>query len=163
MNITTRRSILTGSFAAFVASPGPAMAATSGREDGALFELVQAWRLSLDRYNAQFAVLDRAEERYSAMRDKGIGSAREQSGLRAAEETLRKSVAELAELEERIARTRARTIQGILLKARIVSDDPVYEDVESQLEKALEERLSTGHFMGLSLVLDILRMNEGRE
>jgi hypothetical protein len=30
------------------------------------------------------------------------------------------------------------------------------------LEQALKERLSTGHFIGLSLILDILRMDGGK-
>jgi hypothetical protein len=42
----------------------------------------------------------------------------------------------------------------------MVAEDHAFEDgAGEQLEQALKERFSTGQFIGISLVLDILEMN----
>ncbi len=70
----------------------------------------------------------------------------------------------LHELEERIARTRATTREGLLAKAQMPVLDSMALDgtgIEGEFEDALAAREATGHFIGLSLVLDILSMNGG--
>ncbi len=71
----------------------------------------------------------------------------------------------LHELEERIARTRATTREGLLAKAQMPVLDSMALNgtgIEGEFEDALAGRESTGHFMGLSLILDILEMNGGQ-
>ncbi len=71
----------------------------------------------------------------------------------------------LHELEERIARTRATTREGLLAKAQMPVLDSMALDgtgIEGEFEDALAAREATGHFIGLSLVLDILHMNGGQ-
>ncbi|WP_414476116.1 hypothetical protein [Microvirga sp. M2] len=94
---------------------------------------------------------------YDAVQD-----ARAQSGYAEARETVAELVEALRDLDERVARTRAYTLHGMLVKAKMVVDDPAYEGIEDQIENALQARESTGHFMGLSLVRDILHMNQGK-
>ncbi|QRM33724.1 hypothetical protein [Microvirga sp. VF16] len=40
--------------------------------------------------------------------------------------------------------------------------DPATVSTVDELDHALEERLETGHSIGLSLILDVLHMNEGK-
>jgi hypothetical protein len=88
-------------------------------------------------------------------------AAREQSGSEEADEATREAVTALHELEERIARTRAKTPQGMLVKARMAAVDPATVSTVDDLERALEERLETGHIIGLSLILDVLDVHGG--
>jgi hypothetical protein len=46
----------------------------------------------------------------------------------------------------------------MLVKARMAALDPATVDA---LEHALEERLETGHIIGLSLILDVLDLHGG--
>ncbi len=48
----------------------------------------------------------------------------------------------------------------MLVKARIAAVDPAMASTVDDLEHALEERLETGHIIGLSLILDVLNMNK---
>jgi hypothetical protein len=48
----------------------------------------------------------------------------------------------------------------MLVKARMAALDPATASTVDELEHALEERLDTGHIIGLSLILDILHMNK---
>jgi hypothetical protein len=50
----------------------------------------------------------------------------------------------------------------MLLKAKMVADDPAFESIEDQIENALQARESTGQFISISLVRDILHMSEGK-
>jgi hypothetical protein len=71
----------------------------------------------------------------------------------------------LHELEESIARTRATTREGLLAKPQMPVLDSVALDgigIDGEFEDALAAREAAGHFIGLSLVLDILHMNGGR-
>jgi hypothetical protein len=43
----------------------------------------------------------------------------------------------------------------------MVAEDDAFTDAEEQLETALRERFSTGGFIGISLVLDIMQMKKG--
>ena len=61
------------------------------------------------------------------------------------DEVTREAVAALHELEGRIVRTRAKTPQGMLIKARIAAVDPTTVSTVDDLEHALEERLETGY------------------
>jgi hypothetical protein len=54
--------------------------------------------------------------------------------------------------------TRTKTPQRMLVKARMAALDPATVD---DLEYALEERLDTGHIIGLSLILDVLDLHGG--
>jgi hypothetical protein len=90
-----------------------------------------------------------------------LREARERSGYAEAREAVFDLAGELKELEERIAGIPATTPQGLLFKAKMVAFDPAFDGLDEQIENALQARESTGHFMGLSLVRDILHMNEG--
>jgi hypothetical protein len=46
----------------------------------------------------------------------------------------------------------------MLVKARMAALDPATVD---DLEHALEERLETGHIIGLSLILDVMDLHRG--
>ena len=71
--------------------------------------------------------------------------------------------ARLSDLEQRIARTKAKTLDGILSKARMAEITPVgIAGLEGDLEDILTLAESTAHFIGLSLILDILHMHEGK-
>lgn len=87
-----------------------------------------------------------------------VQDAREQSGYAEARETVAELVETIKDLEGRIARTHAEAMQGMLLKARIVAEDPAYDGIEEQIEDALQARESTGQFIGLSLVRDLMHM-----
>jgi hypothetical protein len=67
------------------------------------------------------------------------------------DEPVRDAVAVLHELEGRIVRTRAKTPKGMLVKARMAALDPSTVSTVDDLEHALEERLETGHIIGLSM------------
>jgi hypothetical protein len=54
--------------------------------------------------------------------------------------------------------TRTKTPQRMLVKARMAALDPATVD---DLEHALEERLETGHIIGLSLILDVMDLHRG--
>ena len=88
-------------------------------------------------------------------------AAREQSGFEKVDETTREAVADLHVLEGRIVRMRAKTPQGMLVKARMAAVDPATVSTVDDLEHALEERLDTGHIIGLSLILDVLDLHGG--
>ena len=88
-------------------------------------------------------------------------TAREKSRFEEADEAAREAVAELHELEGRIVRTRAKTPTGMLVKARMAALDPATVSTMDDLEQALQERLETGHIIGLSLILDVLDLHGG--
>ena len=56
---------------------------------------------------------------------------------------------------------RAKTPKGMLVKARMAALDPTTVSTVDDLEHALEERLETGHIIGLSLILDVLDLYGG--
>ncbi|MPR09405.1 hypothetical protein [Microvirga tunisiensis] len=85
-------------------------------------------------------------------------AAREQSGFEEADKAARKAVADLHELEGRIVRTRAKTPQGMFVKAQLAALDPQRSQVDD-LEHALEARLDTDHIIGLSLILAVLDLH----
>jgi ABC-type histidine transport system ATPase subunit len=58
-----------------------------------------------------------------------------------------------------IVRARAKTPKGMLVKARMAALDPTMVSTVDDLEHALEERLETGHIIGLSLILDVLNLH----
>jgi hypothetical protein len=88
-------------------------------------------------------------------------TAREKSRFEEADEAAREAVAELHELEGRIVQTRAKTPTGMLVKARMAALDPATVSTMDDLEQALQERLETGHIIGLSLILDVLDLHGG--
>jgi hypothetical protein len=47
----------------------------------------------------------------------------------------------------------------MLVKARMAVTDPAKVSTVDDLEHALQERLDTGHVIGLSLVLDVLDLH----
>lgn len=49
----------------------------------------------------------------------------------------------------------------MLVKARLAALDPTMLSTVDDLEHALEERLETGHTIGLSLILDVLDLHGG--
>lgn len=176
----SRRSVLGGSLAALTASPALATAAAPGNDDSALLAMGQEWRKAWSRYSELAGTVEEAEARYRAMLPENLTeivtqsqdaaraayladmeAARQQSGLAEASEAEREAVKTLHELEERIARTQAKTPKGMLVKARIAVADPVTVSTVDDLESALEERLDTGHIIGLSLILDVLHMYGG--
>ncbi len=53
------------------------------------------------------------------------------------------------------------TPQGMVMKARMAALDPTKVSTVDDLEHALEERLETGHIIGLSLILDVLDLHGG--
>ncbi len=87
-------------------------------------------------------------------------AAREQSGAEKADEAAREVVKALHDLEGPIVRARAKTPQGMLVKARMAALDPTTASTVDHLEHALEERLEMGRIIGLSLILDVLHMNK---
>ncbi|WP_133239431.1 hypothetical protein [Microvirga sp. KLBC 81] len=86
-------------------------------------------------------------------------AAQEQSGFAQANKDECEVVQALHELEERIARTRAHSPQGMLVKAHIAATDPAAIATVDDLERAIEERLDTVNFIGRSLILDVLHIN----
>ena len=48
-----------------------------------------------------------------------------------------------------------------MVKARMAAVDRTTVSTVDDLEHALEERLETGHIIGLSLILDVLELHEG--
>jgi hypothetical protein len=88
-------------------------------------------------------------------------AAQERSGFAHANRAEREAVETLHELEERIAGTRATTLKGMLVKARIAAVDLAAIATVEDLEQALEERLDMGHIIGLSLILDVLDLHGG--
>jgi hypothetical protein len=56
---------------------------------------------------------------------------------------------------------RAKTLQGTLVKARMAAADPTTVSTVEDLERALEERLETGHIISLSLITDVLDLHGG--
>ena len=123
------------------APPALATAAIPEGEDNALLAMGQEWREAWGRLLVRYRQAEEAEERY--------------------DEVTREAVAALHELEGRIVRTRAKTPQGMLIKARIAAVDPTTVSTVDDLEHALEERLETGHIIGLSLILDVLSQYGG--
>jgi hypothetical protein len=101
----------------------------------------QEWQEAWGRLLVLYRQSEEAEERY--------------------DEPVRKVVAALHELEGRIVRTRAKTPQGILVKAQMAALDPTTVPTVDDMEHALEERLEAGHIMGLSLILDVLDLHGG--
>jgi hypothetical protein len=70
----------------------------------------------------------------------------------------REAITRLHDLEERIARTRALTREGKLLKARMaVAEAYGLAALEEMMEASVDPHSSVRHFIGLSLVLDILQ------
>ena len=101
----SRRSVLGGSLAALSASPALATTATApGNDDSALLAMGQEWREAWGRLLGLYRQSEEGEERY--------------------DEPVREAVAALHELEGRIVRTRAKTPQGLLVKARMAAVDP---------------------------------------
>ncbi|MBD2750754.1 hypothetical protein IC232_29365 [Microvirga sp. BT688] len=137
----SRRSVLGASRTALSASPALAMVAVPGGDDGALVAMGQEWQEAWERLLVLYRQSEEAEERY--------------------DEPLRKVVAALHELEGRIVRTRAKTPKGMLAKARTAALDPTKGSMVDDLEHALEERLETGHIIGLSLILDVMNLYGG--
>jgi hypothetical protein len=88
-----------------------------------------------------------------------LRAAREQSGFEAADEAAREAVAALHELEGQMSGPGRNTPRGMLVKARIAVTDPARVSTVDDLEYALEERLDTGHIIGLSLVLDVMDLH----
>jgi hypothetical protein len=77
--------------------------------------------------------------------------------LNKAKEAVLEVITLLHDLEDRIARARAVTSNGRRQKARMVLAGAVSrEDIQGELEKALDDRSSTGQFIGFSLILDLL-------
>ncbi len=99
----------------------------------------QEWREAWGRLLVLYRQSEEAEERY--------------------DEPVREAVAQLHELEGWIARTRAKTPQRMLVKARMAAVDPATVSTVDDLEQALEERLDTGHLIGLSFILDVLDLH----
>lgn len=99
-----------------------------------------------------------AWDRYAAAEEE----AREQSGYGEIERTIRAHIKTLHDLENRIARTRANTYQGMLMKARMAAEDPACGSVEEQIESALRQRYSTTQFIGASLIRDVLHISGGQ-
>jgi hypothetical protein len=72
---------------------------------------------------------------------------------------INKFQAQLSDLEQRVARTKAHTIEGILSKARMAETNPIgLGGLQGDLEDVLTHPESTAQFIGLSLTLDILHM-----
>jgi hypothetical protein len=136
----SRRSVLGGSLAALAASPALATTVIPG-DDSVLLAMGQEWREAWGRLLVLYRQSEEAEERY--------------------DEPVREAVAELHELEGRIVRTRAKTPKGMLVKARMAALDPTTLSTVDDLEHALEERLETGHIIGLSLILDVMDLYGG--
>lgn len=136
----SRRSILGGSLAALAASP--ALTSTAGNDDGTLLAMGRDWREAWRRLLVLYRQSEEREERY--------------------DEPVHEAVAALHELEGRIVRTRAKTLEGMLVKAQMAALDPATVSTVADLEHALEERLETGHIIGLSLILDVLDLH-GRD
>ena len=89
---------------------------------------------------------------------------RERSGCEAADRAVKDLLSHLHDLEERIARTRAQTIEGVIWKARMAEADPCNDNgLEDDLEDVLEARESTATFIGHSIILDILRLHGDQE
>ncbi|UVF22841.1 hypothetical protein HPT29_028485 (plasmid) [Microvirga terrae] len=135
----SRRSVLGGSLAALAASPALATAAVPGGEDSALLAMGQEWQEAWERLLMLYRQSDEGEERY--------------------DQPVRETVESLHELEGRIVRTRAKTPKGMLVKAQMAALDPTNVSTVDDLEHALEERLETGHVIGLSLILDVLNLD----
>jgi hypothetical protein len=117
----------------------PILPATNPNPDTELLAMVREWRETWDNFQA----LCREDED-----DPGTDDAMER----------------LHELEECIARTRATTREGLLAKALMPVADSMALDgsgIEDEFEDALAAREATGHFIGLSLILNILHMNGG--
>jgi hypothetical protein len=51
--------------------------------------------------------------------------------------------------------------KGMLVKARMVALDSTTVSIMDDLEHALQERLDTGHIIGLSPILDVLNLHGG--
>ena len=67
------------------------------------------------------------------------------------------------EIRQSIARTKASTQEGMLAKARLAALDPISRaGIEADCEAFLRSPISTPLLMGMSLVLDILRMDRGQ-
>jgi hypothetical protein len=137
----SRRSVLGGSLAALSASSALAAAAVPGGGDNALLAMGQEWQEAWGRLLVLYRQSEDGEERY--------------------DEPVREAVAVLHELERRIVRTRAKTPKGMLVKARMAALDPTTVSIVDDLEHALEERLETGHIIGLSLILDVMDLYGG--
>jgi hypothetical protein len=104
-------------------------------------ELVSAW----DKYHAD---MERADE---------------ESGIDAAQEAQDEALNAVDEIRDEIARTRANSPKGMLIKARLASIDRVNQSgLEHDLESVMSSRPSTPEALGLSLILDLLRMNGGQ-
>jgi hypothetical protein len=137
----SRRSVLGGSLAALTASPALASAAASRNDDSALLAMGREWQEAWRRLLELYRQSEEGDERY--------------------DQPVRETVAALHELEGRIVRTRAKTPKGMLVKARMAAADPTTVSTVDGLEHALEERLDTGHIIGLSLILDVLDLHGG--
>lgn len=144
----SRRSVVGGALVALAAPPTQA-AATAGN-DSALIALCQECRQEVERLQDAYRQVDKAEK---AELDWA-------SGLAAYHRQACEISDRVHELENQIARTRARTPEGMHAKVRTVVTDPAAIQSVDDFERALEERLDSGHLIGLSLILDVMHMNE---
>lgn len=88
----------------------------------------------------------------------GIARARQESGLETAEEENTRLHRAEADLREEITRKPARTIEGIMLKARVYAWLLDGEgQIENELERQLEANGPTDETIGLAIVRDLLR------
>ncbi len=91
-----------------------------------------------------------------------VERAHEESGVEAAEQAENKAMDEMDDIRDRIARTRAHTLKGLLIKARMAESQPVSVlGPAKDLESRITHWGTTPEVIGLSLVLDILHMNGG--
>lgn len=136
----SRRVVLGASLATLGCATAVAVPALAEiNPDAELLAMVREWREAWDRLNA-------------LCQEDG-----DDPDIPATMESLR-------EFEERIARTRATTREGLLAKAQMPVVDSMAlngNGIEGEFEDALATREATGHFMGLSIILDILHMNGG--
>ena len=69
----------------------------------------------------------------------------------------------MSHLEQRIARTKAQTLEGIVSKARMTATDPVgHGGLTGDLEDVLVHPETTAQFMGISVILDLLHLDGGQ-
>ncbi|PVE26451.1 hypothetical protein DC522_01420 [Microvirga sp. KLBC 81] len=148
-DVLSRRSTLGGALAVLAASPTPAAATPTG-DDSALIALCQECRQEVERLQDAYRQVDEAEKA-------GLDWA---SGLGAYHKHAVEISDRVREMENRIARTRARTPDGMIAKVRAVVEDPAAIQDVGDFARVLEERLDAGHLIGLSLILDVMNMNE---
>jgi hypothetical protein len=89
--------------------------------------------------------------------------AREESGVDAAEEAETEALNAVDDIRDEIARTRAHSLKGMLIKAQLASIDRMNRSgLGHDLESVISSHSSTPEVIGLSLILDILHMNGGQ-